>query len=843
MMIPQLETELTHFTRDVLGRWVCNTFDEARLSADPNHQPDAHPFDIIVIGGGSFGAAVAQHLFHRDTVTKQHRILVLEAGLFALPEHVQNMALLGLNPPSPSRIADLRAIGQDRKPRAEVWGLPWHSPTAFPGLAYCVGGRSLFFGGWSPRLLPQEMPTSADDRHPNPWPASVVADLQNRYFNEAALQIGTSESNDFIDGPLHEALRQQLFDGINTNQVKEPIPLALLPLNLDAPPTTPSIMQHMLKLEAPLAVQSHTRSGFFPFNKFSSVPLLIRAARLAQDESKGDDAKKRLMIVPDCHVKQLVTQGGRVTTVQTSQGDISVPATGVVIIATATIESARLALLSFGGIPNYDLIGKNLMAHLRSNLTIQIPRTALAALSPTVNELQASALFVKGRHPKNGTPAGHFHLQITAAGLGPLDSGTDSEAELFKKVPDLDGFDRFRGVTDDHVVITLRGIGETYPQNPDTLVHLDPEPDEYLVQRSFVSMADPNDPNQRNNNPKTAQDADLWEAMDNAADEVALVFAGGQPYKVLNPGQNPNPWLTVAAGQKAVTVLPFINRRDGMGTTHHEAGPLWMGDDPTQSVTNANGHFHHVANAYALGPALFPSVGSPNPMLTGIALARRLADQLALPRIPYTPEAGFTALFDGISTANWRMAGGGNFIQVDDVLEAVPGNELGLFWYTTPLPADFVLKLEWLRTRPDDNSGVFVRFPDPDSKGYINTHYVAVDFGFEVQIDEIGQAEPGQPVGLPIHKTGAIYNQPGQTLTQQAARPLGQWNEYEIRVQGQNYTVFLNGVQVTAFTFTVGSDAAHPDRGLPGSATVPRFIGLQAHTGRVLFRKLRFKAL
>lgn len=854
-MIPKLGSELTHFTRDVVGRWVCNTMYEAQLSADPDDRPDAErgprpdarPFDVIVIGGGSFGAAVAQHLFHRDTATKQHRILVLEAGQMTLPEHVQNMALLGLNPPAPSRIADLRATGEDRKPRAEMWGLAWHSPIPFPGLAYCVGGRSIFFGGWSPQLLDGEMPLAPDAQHPNTWPASTVSDLKARYFGEAADQIGTDKTNDFIYGRMHEALREQLFDGIKAKEVSEAVPLAQLPLHLEVPPGTPEATKNRLKLEAPLAVQSRTRSGYFPFNKFSSVPLLLRTARLAQMESNGDDVKKRLMVVPGCHVTRLVTEGGRVTVVQTNQGDVPVPENGVVVIAAATIESARLAQLSFAGIPNYDLIGRNLMTHLRSNLTIRIPRAALATLDPAIRELQASALFVKGRHPLNGAPVGHFHLQITAAGLDQVHSGTDSEAELFKKVPDVDHFDRFRNVTDDHVVITIRGIGETHPQNPDTLVRLDPEPDEYGAQRAFVALANPNDQNERDNNPKTAKDFELWEAMDKAADEAALIFAGGHPYQVFKFLHNkPVQTLDVTAGQAAANVLPFIDRRDGLGTTHHEAGTLWMGDDPTESVTNANGHFHHVANAYAMGPALFPSVGSPNPMLTGVALARRMADHLTRPA-PFTPEPGFAALFDGVSTANWRVAGGGNFIAVDNVLEAVPGDELGLFWCTTPMPPDFVLKLEWLRTRDDDNSGVFVRFPHPDSKGYANTHYVAVDFGFEAQIDEIGQAPPGQPVGLAIHKTGAIYDQAGQTLTQKPARPPGEWNQYEIHVRGQNYEVFLNGDQladrVTTFDFATGSDPEHPDRGLPSTEAVPRFIGLQAHTGRVMFRNIQFKTL
>jgi alpha-L-arabinofuranosidase len=38
-------------------------------------------------------------------------------------------------------------------------------------------------------------------------------------------------------------------------------------------------------------------------------------------------------------------------------------------------------------------------------------------------------------------------------------------------------------------------------------------------------------------------------------------------------------------------------------------------------------------------------------------------------------------------------------------------------------------------------------------------------------------------------------------------------------------------------------DPAHPDRGLPSTTSVPRFIGLQSHTGRSMFRNVRIKAL
>ncbi len=62
-------------------------------------------------------------------------------------------------------------------------------------------------------------------------------------------------------------------------------------------------------------------------------------------------------------------------------------------------------------------------------------------------------------------------------------------------------------------------------------------------------------------------------------------------------------------------------------------------------------------------------------------------------------------------------------------------------------------------------------------------------------------------------------------------RPLGEWNQYEIRVQDQNYQISLNGQLVSNFTFVTGGDAQHPDRALPSTLAVPRYIGLQPHTG------------
>jgi hypothetical protein len=151
-------------------------------------------------------------------------------------------------------------------------------------------------------------------------------------------------------------------------------------------------LRKKLKLEAPLAVQARAEhAGFFPMNKFSAVPLMIKAARVASKESYLDDVSKRFMIVPQCHVTRLSvandSDGKRVTGILTERGPISIAPDFKVIVALGTIESTRLALFSFG---EQGPIGSNLMAHQRSNIDFRIPRIALDRLSPTVQALQTS---------------------------------------------------------------------------------------------------------------------------------------------------------------------------------------------------------------------------------------------------------------------------------------------------------------------------------------------------------------------------------------------------------------------------------------------------------------------
>lgn len=896
----------TSFTLDTVGRYICNTLDEAVASSSQSIADERRDFDVIVVGGGTFGSIIAQHLFAADA-THSRRILVLENGPFVLPEHVQNLPFLATAAPTPP----MRA--------------PWKSRSdlGYPGLLFAIGGRSLAWGGWSPELL---------DAETQAWPASVLNDLRGKghYFHQASEQIGVTHTNDFIYGPLHAAMRRQLHDGLAAlGAVPGSLPLSTLPehpatryngtttvaelrelLGLPASDATPEAeLRNLLKLEAPLAVQAQNGPGLFPFNKFSAMPLLIRAVREASEEADGaglvPDARKRLLIVPKVHVQELITEtqsdgwvrvkGVRVTGPNGVAKEIMLAPPrdgrqGAVILALGTIETTRIALQTF----KHSLagraasrMGKNLMAHLRSNLDMRVHRQSLHGLPPAqFAALQSSALFVKGKATIRGVDR-YFHLQVTASGLGKL--GTGSEAELFKKIPDLDNVLKMTNATDTHVVITLRGIGEMLPQNPDSFIDLSPYDSDFDRPAAWVQLGDAKGA-PPGVSAQTQADAELWEAMDSFTDQVALIFAKGEAFEILAGGRT----IPVAAGADAAQVkaaLPHAARRDKLGTTHHDAGTLWMGDNPAASVTNEFGRIHDTTNCYAVGPALFPSVGSPNPMLTGTALARRTADLLTehvleKPTVPAT-EAGFIDLFDGKAGTfgKWRRVGapGTGFALLHGQIVTYGGGPISLLYFATEAFNDFQLKLEFrIFAANAHNSGVFLRFRDPltvlppvlqaraSAAGddvAANPALGPVHSGFEVQIDDNARGDSRrdfygirpEPDGLWKNRTGAIYKVPAGDFIWQLGRnddrfqeyqpgpalQLGRWFEYDITVQGDTYTVFLTDLESGQRLRTTRFQNMDPERGRGSIGGAPAgYVGLQSYPeSPVAFRRIRLKKL
>ncbi|PSL06984.1 glucose/arabinose dehydrogenase [Haloactinopolyspora alba] len=182
------------------------------------------------------------------------------------------------------------------------------------------------------------------------------------------------------------------------------------------------------------------------------------------------------------------------------------------------------------------------------------------------------------------------------------------------------------------------------------------------------------------------------------------------------------------------------------------------------------------------------------------------------------PEPGYRSLFDGTeaSLEGWQMAGPGGFAYTGCDLFSYGG--MGLYWYDEAFES-YSLKLDW-KMLGDDNSGVFVGFPDPG-----DDPWVAVNKGHEIQIDATDD---------PTHTTGSIYGFQGadQEARDAALNPPGEWNSYELLVQGDRIQVFLNGVKINDYTDTD-----------PARMNAPSYIGLQNHGGAddVYFRDVRIQ--
>ena len=853
------DTQTTTFSIDAISRFVCNTWDEV-MAADPAS------IDVVVIGSGMYGAYVASKLweFGSSLGAAAPRVLVLEGGPFLISEHVQN--LTGFWPVD--QLVNEPVVGPNFQFDLDE---PSGNNLAgnFSPHARCIGGKSLFWGGWTPEY------TEADLRRADsPWPSEVVDylfqpgvatdDVDDGYplINR---EIGTIPVSDFIkDTMMFQAIKDRA-ENVFTNVALE------------------NGSRLTAVEDPPIAVQAESPlSGLFSFDKYSSLPLLTDAIRNDAAQSNNNDANRRLLLVPNAQVIKLITDQGRVIGVEfvlldrTRSGVADDPAVdpystrfarsketlffqqdgASVIIAGNTINSTRLALNSFPrpqSIFGPERMGRNLMYHVRTNHVWQVKRDALG-LPVADQNLGNTALNIRGesRHIDGVGRTGQFHFQFYASsGLPPGINNSPEDAELFlyRLLPNFDQVQDVMASHDDEVVaLGIRTAGETFG---DRFTEIPPpdgtniswmnlgNADEVFVDESgqevartpfaFVKMVE------------TPADAIVRQDQRTCSFRFIEALAG-----VLG---------TEDSGGRIEGYQDFLNsnrqtryrtnsavENDGIGTTYHECGTLWMGDDPFNSVTDVHGRFHHVTNAYCCDQALFPTAGSANPVPTGIALSRKVARGI-IARYEQTDQApgvesGFQSLFDGTENG-WSRAGADNFFLFEE--NGVPlisagtetGNPaLGVFWHSARQFGDFELRLQWRIFSIIANGGVFLRAPAPD--GDLGAPGGFYEQALEVQIDERGFNPNVNAYGGPLHRTGAVYerlpaNRWAARIPSPRTGPSNYWNDLSILVQGGHIEVRLNGELV--------SEGDH------GSNLGSGFIGFQCHTEVVQYRSIRIREL
>jgi Domain of Unknown Function (DUF1080) len=212
---------------------------------------------------------------------------------------------------------------------------------------------------------------------------------------------------------------------------------------------------------------------------------------------------------------------------------------------------------------------------------------------------------------------------------------------------------------------------------------------------------------------------------------------------------------------------------------------------------------------------------------------------------------GYETILDGSRECfkRWRYAGGASMtLQRDGTVRSGPGEPgLGVLWYAARPYGDFSLKLQFRDDAPEEgaraNSGVQVRFPAPHAPvpgcPTDDDAWVAVVCGHEIQINDNPDGDP--------RKTGSIYGFADLDAAASKPTPKGVWNDLEILVVGQHYTVIRNGEVINEFENAPGLPfPGRPEDPGSDSRDLVGYVGLQAHGASndvVSFRNVRIKDL
>ena len=313
------------------------------------------------------------------------------------------------------------------------------------------------------------------------------------------------------------------------------------------------------------------------------------------------------------------------------------------------------------------------MAHLRFDFPFQVDRAAFAAwVQQATGKTLRDELQTASFHLQADTPDGRFHLQVYASGIDTTAGAPDSpEGLLYRMIPDAEVARALAARQDpNEISLIFRACGEMTGSR-DAPVHapgtswidLASEADRDAAfdhARAFVHYAD-------------QAAAPIWQRMRDACVALATEM-GGHGIAPHDPHE--------------------------VGSTWHDSGTLFIGDDPGASVTDTSGRFHHIANAACVDQALFPTVGSANPVLTGLCLARKAAEAIVARHVSApAPDAaeiaaekaeGFTFLLESAEAGKWvpndarLTASRPALIEGGTIIEVHGDAGLGVLFYDEP---------------------------------------------------------------------------------------------------------------------------------------------------------------
>ncbi len=193
---------------------------------------------------------------------------------------------------------------------------------------------------------------------------------------------------------------------------------------------------------------------------------------------------------------------------------------------------------------------------------------------------------------------------------------------------------------------------------------------------------------------------------------------------------------------------------------------------------------------------------------------------------------GFKTLFDGKSSAGWKLNTGGDLPKANLQEDGLNPHGSGGYIVVHEKPVgDFVLDFDY-KISKGCNSGVFLKVGD--LKDPVNT-------GLEIAIDDT--------TGTGMHDSGAFYDL--VPTTRNAQKLSGQWNHMTITAKGPKIAIVLNEEKVSEIDlskFTEGGKRPDGTKHKFGDVKIadfdrPGYFGFQDHGQDCWYKNVKVKNL
>ena len=192
-------------------------------------------------------------------------------------------------------------------------------------------------------------------------------------------------------------------------------------------------------------------------------------------------------------------------------------------------------------------------------------------------------------------------------------------------------------------------------------------------------------------------------------------------------------------------------------------------------------------------------------------------------------QEGFVQLFDGTNMDHW-IGNKAGYLLKNGVIEVNPEAKGGGNLYTKEEFSDFIYRFDFQLT-PGANNGIGIRAPLDGDAAYVGMEIQVLDSEHPIYANLKPYQYHGSVYGIVPAKRGFL-------------KPIGEWNQEEIMIQGSKIKVTLNGTVITEADLkeaTKNGTIDHNEH--PGLKNTTGHIGFLGHGDVVRFKNMRIKTL